>query len=405
VPRPLEGVKVVDLGRVLAAPYASMLLADMGAEVIKVERPGGNGDEMRAYGPPFLQDTEGKPTRESPYYLAANRNKRAICVDISKPEGQAIVRKLVADADVLVENFKVGDLVRYGLDYKSLRAINDRLIYCSITGFGQTGPMAERPGMDIIFQAMSGLMSLTGEEDGEPLRVGIAFSDITSGVHAAYAILAALYHRDTRGQKGQHIDMSLLDVTFSMLSHRLQSYLISGEVPQRLGNRTSAAFPADDFPTRDGKFMVQASYDHHFKRLCLALGRSELAQDPRFATRRERYHNRGVLYPLLAEIFQTRTTAEWVEMLGDAEVICAPINSLAEAVAEPQLRHRGMTLEVPHPLAGKVQLIRNPVRMSETPLDHYVAPPTIGQHTDEVLAELGVSETAAAELRQAGIIQ
>lgn len=403
--RPLDGIKVIDMARVLAGPYTSMLLADLGADVIKVERPGGNGDEMRAYGPPYLKDKEGNPTSESPFYIAANRNKRGICIDISRPEGQEIIRELVQDADVVVENYKVGDLKRYGLDYHSLNAINDKLIYCSITGFGQTGPMANGVGMDIMFQALSGLMSLTGEEGGRPLRVGMAFGDIIGGLHCAYAILAALYHRDARGGRGQWIDMSLLDTTFSVLSHRLQTYLVSEQQPPRIGNKTQAAYPAGDFECSDGPLMVQASYDHHFVRLCKVIGRPDLAEDERFKMRKNRFDNRAGLAPILDTIFKTKTAAEWVEILTPAQIICAPIHTLAQAAAYPQLRHREMTLEVPHRLAGVVPLIRNPVRLSETPLDQYTAPPLMGEHTDEVLGEYGYSDDEVEKLRSAGVIQ
>jgi len=403
--RPLDGIKVVDLGRVLAAPYASMLLADMGADVVKVEKPGGNGDEMRAYGPPFLMDREGKPTSESPYYISANRNKRGIAVDLTSPEGQEIVRKLVADADVLIENFKVGDLARYGLDYETLRKINDSLVYCSITGFGQTGPLANTMGMDIMFQSLSGLMSMTGEEGGPPLRVGLAFGDIIGGMTAAYAVLGALYHRDANGGKGQWIDMSMLDATFSILSHRMETYLVSGQQPKRMGNATAAAFPAGAYDCADGPLMVQASYDHHFKRLCDAIGRPELAEDDRYKLRKNRYANRAELDKVLIPTFKTRTATEWNTILDAAQVISAPINTLAQAADHPQIRAREMTIDVPHPLADTVPIIRNPVRYSETPLDTYVAPPVIGQHTQEVLSALGYSSEAIAQMRSQGTVQ
>lgn len=403
--RPLEGIKIIDMGRVLAAPYASMLLADLGADVIKVERPGGNGDEMRAYGPPFLRDSDGSPTSESPYYLSANRNKRGICVDFSKAEGQEIVRRLVKDADVLIENYKAGDLSRYGLDYKSLRQVNNRLIYCSITGFGQTGPMANQIGMDIMFQALSGLMSLTGEENGPPLRVGMAIGDIVAGLNAVYAILGALYHRDARGGNGQWIDIGILDTTFAVLSHRIQTFLVSGELPKRMGNTTSAAFPANAFQCADGPLMVQASYDDHFKRFCDAIERPDLALDARYRNRRERYANRAQLLPILEVIFASKTVSEWTKILTDFQVVCAPVNTLAQAVTHPQLKHREMTFEVPHRLSGALEMIRNPIRYSETPLDKYFAPPTIGEHTDEVLEALGVDMQQRAKLREKGTIQ
>jgi crotonobetainyl-CoA:carnitine CoA-transferase CaiB-like acyl-CoA transferase len=401
---PLQGIKVLDLTRVLAGPYTCMLLADLGADVIKIERPNDKGDEMRAYGPPFLKDKNGNPTTESPFYLSANRNKRAICVDITNPKGQAIVRKLAAASDVMVENYKVGNLAKYALDYGSLSKLNDRLIYCSITGFGQTGPMANGIGMDILFQALSGMMSMTGEEGGRPYRVGMAIGDILGALHCAYAILGALYARDAQGGSGQWIDMSLLDTTFSSLSHRMQTYLVSGREPPRLGNETAAAYPAGDFECSDGPMMMQASYDDHFARLCPAIGRPELAQDPRFKLRKDRFANRNQLAPILKAIFKTKTSAEWVRVLNAAQVICAPINTLAQAAAHPQIRHREMVVEVPHALAGTMPLIRNPARLSKTPLNVYRAPPLMGEHTDEVLNEYGYAGEEIARLREAGII-
>ena len=404
MPRPLDGVKVLDLTRVLAGPYTCMLLADLGADVIKVERPDDNGDEMRAYGPPFLNDKQGNPTTESPFYISANRSKRAICVDITVREGQEIIRKLASTCDVMVENYKVGSLAKYGLDYQNLSAINPRLIYCSITGFGQTGPMANGIGMDIMFQALSGLMSVTGEEGGRSYRVGMAIGDILGALHCAYAILAALYMRDARGGSGQWIDMSLLDTTFASLSHRMQTYLVSGRQPPKLGNETAAAYPAGDFECADGPLMVQASYDDHFKRLCEAIGRPELAQDELFKLRKNRYANREALAPILRNVFRAKTSTEWVDILNAAQVICAPINTLAQAAAHPQIKHREMVVEVPHELAGSLPLIRNPVRMSQTPLDTYSAPPRKGEHTDQVLAECDYSPEEIRKLRESNAV-
>jgi crotonobetainyl-CoA:carnitine CoA-transferase CaiB-like acyl-CoA transferase len=394
------------MGRVIAAPYCAMMLADLGADVIKVERPFGNGDEIRAYGPPFLNDKEGKPTNESPYYLSNNRSKRGICVDFAKPEGQEIIRELVKNADVLIENYKVGDLARYKLDYESLGRVNDRLIYCSITGFGQTGPMAKRAGLDIMFQGLSGIMSMTGEPGGAPLRVGMAFGDVVGGLNSAYAILGALYHRDARGGRGQWIDMSILDATFATMSHRVQVYLVSGEQPPRIGNQTAGSVPADAFVCKDEKLMLmQAFNDQHFARLAVAIGHPEIATDPRYANRKDRYDNRDTLNALLVETFKTKTLDEWTEILTRADIIHSAVNDIAAAVNHTQLRHREMTFEVPHPVAGSMPVIRNPVRYSETPIDRYFASPTMGQHTDEVLADIGISQEKRTTLRAGGVIR
>ncbi len=401
----LSGIRVLDLGRILSGPYATQLLADMGAEVIKVERPSGSGDEMRAYGPPFLRDEEGKDTSESAFYMSANRNKQAICVDISTAEGQEIIRGLAAKSDVMLENFKVGNLERYGLDYASIRKINEKIIYCSITGFGQTGPFAAQPGQDLMIQALSGVMSLTGEEGGAPLRVGMAFGDVMAGMMAAYAIIGALYSRDAQGGKGQWIDVSILDATVTSLSHRAMSYLLSGQQPERLGNRTAAAFPAQDFTCADGKIMLQASQDEHFRRFCVAIGRADIAENPRYRKRKDRFENRGDIIGVFEEVLLTKTIGEWLEIFGDANVMCAPINDMEDVFVHPQVRHRDLVVEVPHRLAGKAQILRNPVRMSETPLDDYVAPPLMGEHTNRVLSEwLGLGAEAIEELRRTGIV-
>jgi crotonobetainyl-CoA:carnitine CoA-transferase CaiB-like acyl-CoA transferase len=402
---PLSGVSVLDLGRILSGPYATQLLADMGAEVIKVERPGGSGDEMRAYGPPFLRDQENNDTTESAFYMSANRNKQAICVDISTPRGQGIIRELAVQSDVMLENFKVGNLERYHLDYASIREINADIIYCSITGFGQTGPFADQPGQDLIIQALSGVMSLTGEEGGAPLRVGMAYGDVMAGMMAAYAIIAALYNRDARGGKGQWIDISILDATVTSLSHRAMAYLLSGQQPERLGNRTAAAFPAQDFDCADGKIMLQASQDEHFRRFCTAIGREDLVQDKRYQRRRERFRNRHDIVGVIQEILLTRKVEDWLRIFGEAKVMCAPINDLKQAFDHPQVRHRQLVVGVPHKLAGRARILRNPVRMSGTPLDDYAAPPLMGEHTDRILSErLGLNAGAIADLRRSGVV-
>jgi len=402
---PLAGVRVLDLGRILSGPYATQLLADMGADVVKVERPGGAGDEMRAYGPPFLKDKDGKDTTESAFYMACNRNKRAISVDIGTEQGQEIVRGLAATSDVLLENFKVGDLVRHGLDYDSIRKVNPRIIYCSLTGYGQTGPYAKRPGQDLVFQALSGAMSLTGELGGPPIRVGMAFGDIMAGMTAAYAILGALYHRDAQGGPGQFIDIGILDATLAALSHRAMAHLQSGEQPMRLGNMTAASFPAQDFACADGAIMLQASQDAHFARFCAAIGRPDFAADPRYRLRKERFRNRAEILGTIQDVLKSRTVAEWLEIFGNADVMCAPINDMAGAFADPQIRHREMVVEVPHKIAGTARLIRSPVRMSETPLDDYRAPPLLGEHTDAVLAErLGLDQDEIQRLRTERVV-
>jgi crotonobetainyl-CoA:carnitine CoA-transferase CaiB-like acyl-CoA transferase len=403
--RPLSGIIVLDLGRIISGPYATQLLADMGAEVIKVERPGGAGDEGRAYGPPFLQDRDNVDTTESAFYMSANRNKQAISVDISTARGQEIIRGLAAQSDVMLENFKVGDLQRYGLDYASIRKLNARIIYCSITGFGQTGPFADQPGQDLMIQALSGVMSLTGEEGGTPLRVGMAYGDVMAGMVAAYAIIAALYNRDARGGSGQCIDISILDATVTSLSHRAMAFLLSGKQPELLGNRTAAAVLAQDFDCADGKIMLQASQDAHFRRFCSAIGHRELAEDERYQHRRERFLNRHELIGIVQEILLTRTVDEWLKIFGEAKVMCAPINDMQHVFDHPQVKHRQLVVEVPHKLAGSARILRNPVRMSETPIDQYAAPPLMGEHTDRVLSDrLGLSAGAIAELRRSGVV-
>jgi crotonobetainyl-CoA:carnitine CoA-transferase CaiB-like acyl-CoA transferase len=362
---PLTGVRVLDLGRILSGPYATQLLADMGADVVKVERPGGPGDEMRAYGPPFLKDAEGRDTTESAFYMACNRTKRAICVDIASARGQSIIRDLARQSDVLLENFKVGDLARYGLDYAGIRAVNPRIVYCSLTGFGQTGPYAGQPGQDLVFQALSGVMSLTGELDGPPIRVGMAFGDISAGLTAAYAIVSALYHRDARGGEGQHIDIAILDATVAMLSHRAMAYLQSGQQPQRLGNMTAASFPAQDFACADGAIMLQASQDAHFARFCAVIDRPDIAEDARWRLRRDRFRNRAEILGTLQDILKTRTVAEWCEAFGKANVMCAPINDMAASGdgrrGAPQDRGKGM----PDPQSDKnVRNHDRPVRLT-----------------------------------------
>lgn len=401
----LAHLKVLDMSRVLAGPWAGQLLADLGAEVIKIERPG-SGDDTRSWGPPYLKDSAGQDTHESAYYLAANRGKKSVALDISRPEGQALIRQLAARCDVLIENYKAGDLQRYGLAYEDLKAVNPGLIYCSITGFGQTGPMRAVAGYDFIVQALGGLMSITGERDelpgGGPQKVGVAVADITTGMYSTVAILAALAHRTQTGQ-GQYIDMALLDVQVAMIANMNMNYLVSQRVPARQGNAHANIVPYQAFAAADGPIVLAIGNDSQFARFCEAAG-SALAQDARFAKNADRVRNRAVLVPLLEELLLKRGVREWVEMLEPLGIPVGPINDLAQVFDHPQVRARGMRIDLPHPLAGSVPLVSNPIKMS-TPLRQELAPPLLGQHTREVLRDLlGMSEQELQRLVAINII-
>jgi len=387
-PGPLEGVTVLDLSRVLAGPWATQLLGDYGAEVIKVERPG-SGDDTRRWGPPYVRDAEGRDTTESAYFLSANRNKRSVAVDISTPEGQSTIRRLAERSDVLVENFRPGGLARYGLDYESLRAVNPGLIYCSISGFGQTGPNRDRPGYDIMIQGFGGLMSITGEPDGEPMKVGVAIADIMCGMYAATAILAALRHRDRTGE-GQHVDVSLADTQVAWLANQGLNYLVSGEDPPRLGNGHPNIVPYQVFACADGHVIVAVGNDAQFARFCGCLGLEELARDERFATNPARVANRRTLVPLIAARLASLNRDDIIARLEEAGVPCGPVNRISDVFATEQVRARGMRISMPHPLAGggTVDLIGNPVKFSATPVSYRRPPPLCGEHTGEVLEEL-----------------
>jgi crotonobetainyl-CoA:carnitine CoA-transferase CaiB-like acyl-CoA transferase len=403
----LAGLRVLDLSRVLAGPWAGQLLADLGADVIKVERLG-VGDDTRAWGPPWLQDDSGQPTDESAYYLSANRNKRSVTVDLSRPEGQHLVRQLASKADIVLENFKVGGLAQYGLDYASLKAANPHLIYCSITGFGQTGPYAPRAGYDFLIQGMGGLMSMTGRADGTegegPVKVGVALTDVMTGLYATVAVLAALAHRDRTGQ-GQHIDLALLDVQIATLANQAANYLVGGVVPQRMGNAHPNIVPYQDFPTADGYMIIAVGNDGQFANLCAVLGQAQWSSDVRFATNPQRVKHRDELIALIREMTVSRPTDEWVAVMEKAGVPCGPINRLDKVFADPHVEARGMRIEMPHPLSGKVPLVANPIRMSETPVQYRQSPPTLGAHTDEVLDTwLGLSADDITTLHQQGIV-
>ncbi len=403
---PLAHVRVLDLSRVLAGPWAGQMLADLGAEVIKVERPGA-GDDTRGWGPPFLKDEAGADTSEAAYYLSANRGKRSVTIDFTRPEGQELVRKLAADADVVIENFKVGGLKKYGLDYASLKAVNPSLVYCSITGFGQDGPYAHRAGYDFMIQGMGGLMSLTGAPDGapggEPMKVGVAITDIFTGMYATSAILAALSYKERTGE-GQHIDMALLDVQVATLANQAMNYLAGGTVPKRLGNAHPNIVPYQAFQTADGYIILAVGNDGQFARFCAVAGQPELAQDARYATNRARVQNRDVLVPQIADLIRARPSAFWLESLEAAGVPCGPINTLDQVFADPQVVHRGLKVSVPHPTAGHVDLVASPMKFSATPVTYDRAPPTLGQDTDAVLQGLGLDADAVERLRQSGIV-
>ena len=403
----LSHIRVLDLSRVLAGPWAGQILADLGADVIKVERPV-CGDDTRSWGPPFLKDEAGQNTTEAAYYLSANRNKQSVTIDFTRPEGQRLVRKLVAKSDIVIENFKVGGLAAYGLDYASLKAVNPKLIYCSITGFGQTGPYAKRAGYDFMIQGLGGLMSLTGRPDGDegggPVKVGVALTDILTGLYSTTAILAALAHRD-QSSVGQYIDMALLDVQVACLANQAMNYLTTGVAPKRLGNAHPNIVPYQDFPTADGDFILTVGNDSQFRKSAEVAGQSQWATDPRFLTNKLRVANRGELIPLIRQATVFKTTAQWADELEAAGVPCGPVNDLAQVFDDPQVLARGLAIELPHALGGRVAQVASPIRLSETPVEYRRAPPLLGEHTTQVLqALLGMSGDEVAALKEAGVL-
>lgn len=403
----LSHLKILDLSRILAGPWATQQLADLGADVIKVERPE-VGDDTRSWGPPFLKDQDGHDTKDSGYYLCCNRNKRSVTIDFTQPEGQELVRALAARSDVLIENFKVGGLSQYGLDYETLHKLNPRLVYCSITGFGQTGPYAARAGYDFLIQGMGGLMSITGHRDGEegagPMKAGVALTDILTGLYAATAILAALAQRDVSG-KGQQIDLSLLDVQIACLANQAMNYLYTGVSPGRMGNAHPNIVPYQDFPTSDGHMILAIGNDAQFAKFCGVAGRPEWTTDARYATSAARVVNRDTLIPAMRHVTITRSTADWVAHLETAGVPCGPINTIAQVFEDPHVKVRGAAISVSHPLGGQIPLVANPIRLSETPVEYRMAPPLLGQHTRDVLRDvLGFDEERIADLRTRKVV-
>ncbi|WPG37880.1 CaiB/BaiF CoA-transferase family protein [Variovorax sp. EBFNA2] len=408
-PAALDGIKVLDLSRVLAGPWCTQILADLGADVVKIERPG-VGDDTRTWGPPFVKDAHGHDTDQASYFTSCNRNKRSVTIDMATPEGQALLQQMAAQADIVVENFKTGGLKQYGLDQDSLRAANPRLIYCSVTGFGHDGPYAERAGYDLMIQAMTGMMSITGRPDGEPgggpLRVGVALTDLFTGVYASTAILAALQVRDRTGE-GQHIDMALLDVGMAILANQASAFLNTGKAPGRQGNTHPSLAPYQDFPTQDGSMLLAIGNNGQFSRFCEAAGHAEWATDERFATNTLRVKHRGVLIPMLEELTRTRTTADWVALLEDKAVPCGPINDIAQAFDDAQVKARGLAVTLPRDAGDGIASITgvaSPLRLTATPPVLRRAPPALGQHTQEVLAEMGVDARRFEALRASGVV-
>ncbi|MFT4103599.1 MAG: CaiB/BaiF CoA-transferase family protein [Burkholderiaceae bacterium] len=386
----LSGIRILDLSRVLAGPWCTQNLADLGAEVIKVERPGA-GDDTRTWGPPFLKDRDGAETQDAAYYLAANRGKKSITVDLSCEAGQQAIRELARISDVVVENYKTGQLRKYGLDYESLKTVNPKLIYCSVTGFGQTGPWSHRPGYDFIIQGMSGLMSVTGERDdlpgGGPQKVGVAVCDLNTGMYATQAILAALFHRERSGE-GQYIDVALLDVQVAMMANMNLNYLTGGKAPGRMGNAHPNVIPYQTFKTADGWIIVATGNDEQFRRFCKVGGRPELGTDPLFLRMQDRIRNREALIPLLVEMARTKTMEQWIAELEAAGVPCGPINTLDQTFENPQVKAREMRVDLERDDSGPIKLVANPVKYSATPIRYELPPPRLGQHTEEVLARL-----------------
>ncbi len=401
---PLAGLRVFDLTRILAGPTCTQLLGDLGCDVIKIERPG-EGDDTRKWGPPFLQNEAGEDSTEAAYYLSSNRNKRSLTLDIANKKGQALARRLIAGCDILVENFKVGGLAKYGLSYADLKDDCPGLIYCSITGFGQTGPYAPRAGYDYLAQGLGGIMSLTGPVDGEPYKVGVGIADVMCGMYAVSAILAALHHRHQTG-KGQHVDLALLDTQVAWLVNEGLNYLTSGKVSKRQGNEHPNIVPYKVLPCADGYFILAVGNDRQFQSFCAFADAPDLASDPRFTTNANRVRNREALYALLPDVTVKKTQAEWVDGLAGLHVPCGAVNTLDQVFADPQVDHRGMHLKMPYPgsQSGEVDLIGNPIKFSETPVDYRHAPPTCGEHTDEVLQEFGLSPEEIAGLKDGGAI-
>ncbi|MEL7561138.1 CaiB/BaiF CoA-transferase family protein [Stutzerimonas chloritidismutans] len=407
MPGALSHIRVLDLSRVLAGPWCGQILGDLGAEVIKVERPH-TGDDTRHWGPPYLKDQQGENTSEAAYYLSANRNKQSLTLDFTQPEGQRIIRELVAQCDVLLENFKVGGLAAYGLDYESLKAINPKLVYCSITGFGSDGPYAQRAGYDFMIQGLGGLMSLTGraedEEGAGPVKVGVALTDILTGLYATVGVLAALNHREQHGV-GQHVELALLDVQVACLANQAMNYLTTGVPPKRMGNAHPNIVPYQDFPTADGDIILTVGNDRQFRKFAEVAGHLEWADDPRFATNKARVAHRKELVPMIRQVTVFRSTAEWVAVLEQAGVPCGPINDLAQVFADPQVQARGLRVEMPHPLAGSVPQVASPIRLSESPVEYRKAPPLLGEHSEALLQRLlGCAPEQIDTLRRAGVI-
>ncbi len=409
----LPHIKVLDLSRVLAGPWCTQMLADLGADVVKVERPGA-GDDTRHWGPPFLQDAQGQDTQQATYFTACNRNKRSVAIDMAQPQGQALIRQMALQSDVLVENFKVGGLAQYGLDYASLKALNPRLIYCSVTGFGQDGPYAPRAGYDLMIQAMSGMMSITGRADeapgGGPLRVGVALTDLFTGVYACSAILAAIEVRHRTGE-GQHIDMALLDVGMAILANQAAGFLNTGAVPQRMGNSHPSLAPYQDFPTADGAMLLAIGNDGQFARFCQAAGHPEWAADARYASNTLRVQHRSALIPAMEAVTRTRSTADWIALLEDKAVPCGAINDIGQAFADAQVQARGLKLNqaldpaiIDDTAIESIASVASPLRLSATPPVLHRAPPMLGEHTNEVLAGLGLAADVVTGLRAQGVV-
>jgi crotonobetainyl-CoA:carnitine CoA-transferase CaiB-like acyl-CoA transferase len=400
---PLSHIRVLDLSRVLAGPWAGQNLADLGAEVIKIERPG-LGDDSRAFGPPWVKDREGKDTRDSAYFTSANRGKKSVTVNLALAEGQALARELALACDVLIENYKYGDLARYGLGYEQLRELNPRLVYCSVTGFGHTGPYRERPGYDFMIQGMGGMMSVTGEPDGTPQRAGVPIADIITGMYASIAICAALAHREHSG-RGQHLDLALLDSQIALLAYQNTNYFATGVPPARIGNLHPNIVPYQPFRASDGELILACGNDNLYRKFCEAAGCPELARDARFATNGKRVENRAELARLLGDVFSKRTKREWLEVLQAAGVPNGPINDVAQVFEEPQVKARGVRIELEHAAAGRLSMVASPMRFSGTPIEYQSAPPVLGQHTAEVLRELlGKKDADIARLRDGGVI-